>query len=229
MWSEVGRPLRGRRLNAGSELAQPRAERTAHPKALRPARNWDAPGRGFSLPLSVLIRAIRGKNRFYIHPSAMSPRKTADQWFAEYGESHQNHANETIHWVCVPVIFFCVLGLVRSIPVPAGLAETAPWFDWALPFMVLALVFYLRLSPLLSLGLLTFMTCCYAGVLALELHGRWPVWRICLALFVLAWIGQFIGHKIEGKKPSFFKDVVFLLIGPAWLMSMVYRKFGQRC
>jgi uncharacterized membrane protein YGL010W len=54
--------------------------------------------------------------------------------------------------------------------------------------------------------------------------GWLPVWQTSLGLFVLAWIGQFIGHKIEGKKPSFFKDVVFLLIGPAWLMHFIYKK-----
>jgi uncharacterized membrane protein YGL010W len=54
------------------------------------------------------------------------------------------------------------------------------------------------------------------------------VWKICLVLFVLAWIGQFVGHKIEGKKPSFFQDVVFLLIGPAWLLHFIYKKAGQR-
>ena len=62
----------------------------------------------------------------------MRPRKTADQWFAEYGESHQDHANELIHWVCVPVIFFCVLGFVWSIPLPAEWRATLPWFNWAL-------------------------------------------------------------------------------------------------
>jgi uncharacterized membrane protein YGL010W len=65
-------------------------------------------------------------------------------------------------------------------------------------------------------------------VLGLAMYAPWPVWAICLTLFVVAWIGQFIGHKIEGKKPSFFKDVQFLLIGPAWLLSKVYRKAGQR-
>jgi len=80
----------------------------------------------------------------------------------------------------------------------------------------------------LSAGLLFFMTVCYGGIVALELSAPWPVWKICGAVFVAAWIGQFIGHKIEGKKPSFFKDLVFLLIGPAWLMSMVYKKIGQR-
>ncbi|HRI81676.1 MAG TPA: DUF962 domain-containing protein [Opitutaceae bacterium] len=156
------------------------------------------------------------------------PKKSADQWFAEYGESHQNHTNELIHWICVPVIFFCVVGLIWSIPAPAAWLERLPWFDWALPVMVLALLFYVRLSPLLSLGLLAFMSLCYAGVLAIALYAPWPVWQVCLGLFVLAWIGQFVGHKIEGKKPSFFKDVQFLLIGPAWLLSFIYRKAGQR-
>lgn len=156
------------------------------------------------------------------------PQKSADQWFAEYGESHQDHANELIHWVCVPVIFFCVLGLIWSIPVPAGLAQAVPVFNWAQLAMLLAMVFYARLSPALSMGLLAFMVLCQSGVNALALHAPWPVWQVCLALFVLAWIGQFIGHKIEGKKPSFFQDVQFLLIGPAWLLSMVYRKLGLR-
>jgi uncharacterized membrane protein YGL010W len=156
------------------------------------------------------------------------PRKTADQWFAEYGESHQHKTNELIHWICVPVIFFCVMGLVWSLPVPGGWQDRAPWFDWLLPVAPLVMIFYLRLSLLLSIGLFAWMTLCYAGVLALAVYAPWPVWYICLTLFVLAWIGQFIGHRIEGKKPSFFKDVVFLLIGPAWLLSKVYTKAGQR-
>ena len=53
-----------------------------------------------------------------------------------------------------------------------------------------------------------------------------PLWRFCTAVFVLAWIGQFIGHKIEGKKPSFMKDLQFLLVGPMWLMHFVYKKAG---
>jgi uncharacterized membrane protein YGL010W len=158
----------------------------------------------------------------------MQPRKTADQWFAEYGESHQNHTNELIHWICVPVIFFCVVGLIRAIPVPDTLVENAPWFRWSLPVMALAMVFYLRLSPRLAVGLLCFMSLCELLLAWQEMVCPVPVWKTSLALFVAAWIGQFIGHKIEGRKPSFFKDVVFLLIGPAWLMHFVYRKAGER-
>jgi|SRR4051812_3242328 uncharacterized membrane protein YGL010W len=158
----------------------------------------------------------------------MAEKKNADQWFAEYGESHQDDTNELIHWICVPLIFFCVLGFVAAIPAPVAWLETMPWFNWALVAVVAVYAFYLRLSPRLSAGLLFFMSLCYTGIVVLELFAPWPIWKICGVVFILAWIGQFIGHKIEGKKPSFLKDVVFLLIGPAWLMSMVYRKLGQK-
>jgi uncharacterized membrane protein YGL010W len=153
-------------------------------------------------------------------------RKSADQWFAEYGESHQDGTNETIHWICVPVIFFSVMGLLWSLPVPAAIAGPLPWFNWLHPLLLGALAFYFRLSPPLAFGLLGFMSVCYCLIEGLVLFGRLPLWQICVGLFVLAWIGQFIGHKIEGKKPSFLKDVVFLLIGPAWLMHFLYKKMN---
>jgi len=156
------------------------------------------------------------------------PRKSADAWFAEYGESHQHHTNELIHWICVPVIFASVLGFIWLIPVPEALRDSAPWFNWTLVAIVLASVFYAWLSPALSAGLLFFMSLCYAGLVLIELFAPWPVWIICGSAFVVAWIGQFIGHRIEGKKPSFFKDVTFLLIGPAWLLSFIYWKIGQK-
>ena len=156
----------------------------------------------------------------------MSSPKTADEWFAAYGESHQNDTNEIIHWICVPIIFFCVVGLIWSIPVPSVIADVVPLFRWSWPVILLALAFYVRLSVPLSIGLLLFILACSGLLELLAVRAPWPVWQICLVLFVLAWIGQFIGHKIEGHKPSFFKDVVFLLIGPAWLMHFIYKKLN---
>ncbi len=156
------------------------------------------------------------------------PKKSADQWFAEYGESHQDHANELIHWICVPLIFFSVLGFVWEIPIPVAWESTRFGFNWSYVAIAVVTVFYARMSLTLAVGMLAFMTVCQTIHLELEARGPWPVWKICLVIFVLAWIGQFIGHKIEGKKPSFLADVVFLLIGPAWLMSKVYRKVGLK-
>jgi uncharacterized membrane protein YGL010W len=54
----------------------------------------------------------------------------------------------------------------------------------------------------------------------------WPLWLTSLVIFVVAWIGQFVGHAVEGERPSFFKDLQFLLIGPLWLLAAAYRRFG---
>ena len=154
------------------------------------------------------------------------PRKSADQWFAEYGESHQDDTNETIHWICIPFIFLSVLGLLWAIPVPAVISGPLPWFNWLQPLVLAALGFYFRLSAPLAFGLLGFIAVCLALLELQAIFCPVPIWRSSLALFVLAWIGQFIGHRIEGRKPSFFKDVVFLLIGPAWLMHFIYKRLG---
>src|SRR3954467_12024610 len=108
----------------------------------------------------------------------MAAKKSADAWFAEYGESHRDPTNELIHWICVPVIFASVLGFIWSIPVPERLSDAVPWFNWTLVAIVLASVFYLQLSPALSAGMLFFMAICYSALVALDLLVPWPVWRI---------------------------------------------------
>lgn len=158
----------------------------------------------------------------------MSEKKTAEQWFADYGEIQPHSAKQLIHWLCVPLLSFSVLGLTWSVPMPEELMDAAPWFNWTLLALLAETACYVRISPRLSAGLAFWLSLCYSALVALELYAPFPVWKICAVIFVLAWIGQLIGHRIEGKQPSFFKDVVFLLIGPAWLMSKIYQKIGQR-
>ncbi len=116
------------------------------------------------------------------------------------------------------------MGLLWSVPIPASLAAAAPWFKWLHLVILAALAFYFRLSAPLAFGLLGFISLCYILLACQEIFCPFAIWKSSLSLFVPAWIGQFVGHKIEGKKPSFFKDVVFLLIGPAWLMHFIYKK-----
>lgn len=145
-------------------------------------------------------------------------QRTLKQWFDEYGESHRNKTNKLIHWFCVPSIFFSVVCLLYLVPVAGSL-------NLASISMMFATFFYIRLSPKLAAGLLFFYLLCYVGAYALS---DLPVqlWKIAVTIFVVAWIGQFFGHKIEGKKPSFLKDLQFLLIGPAWLLGFIYLKMG---
>jgi len=151
-----------------------------------------------------------------------------DQLLSEYGESHQDVTNKTIHWICVPLIFFSITGLIWSIPhqslsqlFPANLA---PFVNWATLALIFVLVYYFSLSPQLFLGMVVVVTLIVWLTYGLEKAALAPIWLISIVIFVLAWIGQFYGHKVEGKKPSFYKDVQFLLIGPAWLMHFIYKK-----
>ncbi len=154
----------------------------------------------------------------------MSTPRSIHSWLDEYGESHTNATNEIIHWICVPVIFFCVIGLLFSIPSP-GLPLIGDHL-LAKAAIMLTLVFYAMRSRLLFVGMGIWCGLCYWLAAGLQQSAPWPLWVICLVSFTLAWVGQFIGHKIEGKKPSFLKDLQFLLIGPAWLMAKIYRRLG---
>jgi uncharacterized membrane protein YGL010W len=152
-----------------------------------------------------------------------------DELFAEYGESHQHSTNKAIHWICVPLIFFSVVGLIASIPadiVQRFLGEGNPYANWAAVLMILVLVYYTSLSLTLSVGMLLFGVLCLYLTRIINQSDIAPLWLVSVVIFAVAWVGQFYGHKVEGKKPSFLKDVQFLLIGPAWLMHFVYRKLG---
>lgn len=152
--------------------------------------------------------------------------KTIQNWLDEYGESHQNPTNKIVHWICVPVIFWTVVALLWGIKLPV---ELAPGLNLNVAMVAVALVFlyYLTLSLKLSIGLLLYTAACLYISWFVETNvTAVPLWAIAVTAFVLAWIGQFWGHSVEGKKPSFFKDLQFLMIGPAWLMSFIYKKLG---
>jgi uncharacterized membrane protein YGL010W len=144
--------------------------------------------------------------------SAADPStRRVDRLLERYGEFHRNRANKAIHWVCVPLIVWSVLGALWTVsPVAACVV------------IVLTMAFYLRLSLPLAVGML--------GVIALMV---WPLsllgsraLMVSIAVFVVAWVGQFIGHVLEGRKPAFLEDVRSLLIGPVWLLADLYRRLG---
>ncbi|MES2261047.1 MAG: Mpo1-like protein [Pseudomonadota bacterium] len=142
----------------------------------------------------------------------MSEPRAIDTLLAQYSESHLNHTNEIIHFVCVPVIVFTLLGLVWALHPLAAVAVT-----------VASLVYYLKLSKPFAIGMLLMAALMLAILAALPPATVLP---LSIAIFVLAWIGQFIGHKIEGKKPSFFDDLRFLLIGPLFVLGFLYRRLN---
>jgi len=156
--------------------------------------------------------------------------RPVDALIEEYGESHKNPTNKAIHWLCVPAIFFSTVGLFWSIPQGplAGVIDgpMGVYLNWATLALLLTTVWYWRMSVPLALGMLGVSVAMIALCVGVTAVTSMPLWQISLIVFVIAWVGQFIGHKIEGKKPSFFKDLQFLLVGPMWLMHFIYKRVG---
>ena len=153
--------------------------------------------------------------------------KNIYDWLDAYGESHQNPTNKKIHWVCVPAIMVTLLGLLSLIKFNFSINEGIYKINIAGLLIVSAIIFYIRLSSSITLGMILFSGLCMQLINSLEnSYDTYQLLVFYVTTFIFAWIGQFIGHKIEGKKPSFFEDIQFLLIGPAWLLSFVYKKMG---
>lgn len=152
--------------------------------------------------------------------------RTLDQWFEEYTVSHQNPKNKAIHYICVPAIFFSIVGLLMSIPstfLSNLLQLNQPIIEnWAFVALIFVLIFYIRLSVSMAAKIAVFAFLCL--ILNFYIGKLMPLWAFSVGVFVIAWIGQFYGHNIEGKKPSFLKDLQFLMIGPAWVVQNLFSK-----
>jgi uncharacterized membrane protein YGL010W len=116
--------------------------------------------------------------------------REVDQLLAHYGESHQNPRNELIHFIAIPLIMLSLVGMLFALH---------PYVVYA--FFAASMLYYLRLSLVFLVAMVLWSLLTFALVLAM---GPW-VLQISIAIFVGAWVMQFIGHKIEGKKPSFFR------------------------
>lgn len=172
------------------------------------------------------LRQIGGQRyRLQIADRGTQAMAAVETWLDEYGESHQNATNKALHWICVPLIVLSLIGILWSIPVPEVFSNISPLMNYGVIFLFASLTYYFIMSVPLAIGMVFFTAAVIAVTNWLDGFST-PLWMISLGIFVVAWIGQFIGHMIEGKRPSFFKDVQFLMIGPLWLLSAVYKKFG---
>ena len=159
----------------------------------------------FSLSLLSLRKKIMAS------VTLLHSKKSLQSWLADYAVSHQHPINKKIHWLCVPTIFASILGM--------GMSWQAAF---TLVLIALVMLFYLRLSTQLFIAMGMFVLFCLAAIAILPFG-----FKFWFGVFVVAWIGQFVGHKIEGKKPSFFEDLQFLLIGPAWVANSLSEKLAK--
>ncbi|HVC16544.1 MAG TPA: Mpo1-like protein [Rhodanobacter sp.] len=152
--------------------------------------------------------------------------RTMQSWLDGYSADHRHPVNQVLHWICVPPIVWSVIALLWTMPVPSTLARPGAW---AVAVMVLAFYWYWKHSrPLAAALLIAFALLGLLTNLLFGLLGATSLRVLAIGVFVVAWIGQFIGHKFEGRRPSFLTDLSYLLIGPAWLMAKLLCRMGFR-
>ncbi|NCT67672.1 MAG: DUF962 domain-containing protein [Rhodanobacteraceae bacterium] len=150
--------------------------------------------------------------------------RSIDDWFDSYSRDHQHPTNRLIHWICVPAILWAVIAALWLVPVSPSIGRPGFWCGLV---MVGALSFYWRLSRPLGVAMLVvFVLLALLSEGLLRTLGPQRLLWLALGVFAAAWIGQFIGHLIEGRRPSFLTDLAYLLIGPAWLAGKVLRRLG---
>ena len=150
--------------------------------------------------------------------------RTIHDWFGHYSADHQNSTNRLIHWICVPAILWAAIAMLWCLPVPASIGRPGLWCAL---LMVGALTFYWRLSrPLGAAMIALFIALALLTEALYRTLGATHLLWLAIGVFAAAWIGQFYGHILEGRRPSFFTDLAYLLIGPAWLVGKVLRRFG---
>ena len=153
--------------------------------------------------------------------------KNIYEWNNEYALYHKNKTNKTIHWICIPLIMFSLFGLLSLIKPFIFMINEGTYKITVLGlFIISAILYYLNLSKSLAIGMVLVSVVFLTIIDAISLFDKNQLFLIYISIFIIAWIGQFIGHKIEGKKPAFFKDLQFLLIGPLWLLSFIYNKLN---
>lgn len=141
--------------------------------------------------------------------------KSIAAWFAAYTTCHRHPGNLAIHQMAVPGICLSVIALLQALPAPV-------WAGWGALVAIPVLLFYLRLSFGLCIRMALFTA---AGLWLWQgMDAVSPLWPWVLTLFALLWLAQFIGHRGEGRRPAFFTDQQFLLIGPLWVLAGLYRR-----
>jgi uncharacterized membrane protein YGL010W len=151
-------------------------------------------------------------------------RRPVERLLGNYAEDHRNPTNQVVHWICVPLIVWTVVALLWVIPVPPSIGKPGLWAALA---MALASGWYFKLSRTIGFAMLVAFVA--YGLVTFAIHraiGSQALLWTAIGVFVAAWIAQFIGHQIEGRRPSFLTDMTYLLVGPMWLLAKGLRKLG---
>lgn len=149
----------------------------------------------------------------------------ADGWLLRYEESHRNLSYPVIYWSAVPMVVLGLVGLLWAVPTPDEFYEISPLLNWGSAFLMAAAVYYFIISISLAIGMLPFMV----GVAAFQMwlmQSDYSLVRVAAGLFIAGTVGLWLGRRNKGGLGLVVQDLQLMMIGPAWLLSVLYRRAG---
>lgn len=149
----------------------------------------------------------------------------ADGWLARYGEAHSNLSNAPVYWAAVPTVVLATVGLLWILPVPQEFLDISPLLNWGSAFLMASAVYYFVISLSLAIGMLPFVLGVASFQLWLE-HSEYSALRVCGGLLFAGIIGLWLGHRNQRSIRPVIQDLQMMMIGPAWLLAVLYRRAG---
>lgn len=148
-----------------------------------------------------------------------------DAWLTRYEDSHRNLSYPVIYWAAVPMVVLGTVGLLWSLPVPDEFYNISPLLNWGSAFLMASAVYYFIISVSLAIGMLPFLLA--VGALQMWLlQSDHSLERVAASLLVAGTIGLWLGHRNEGGLRQVAQDLQLMMIAPAWLLSLFYRRVG---
>ena len=148
-----------------------------------------------------------------------------DSWLEHYEQNHSDLSNPLVYWAAVPMVVLGTVGLLWGLPVPVEFYEISPLLNWGSAFLMAATIYYFIISLSIAIGMLPFML----GVATLQLwlaRSGYPALGVSAGLLIAGTVGLGLGRRGTGGISALLKDLQLMMIGPAWLLSVIYRRFG---
>ena len=146
-------------------------------------------------------------------------------WLQHYGDSHAELSYPALYWAAVPMVVLGTVGLLWLLPVPEEYARISPLLNWGSTFLMAAVVYYFIISVPLAIGMLPFVVGVAACQTWLGVSEYSPL-RVSTGLLLAGTVGLWVGRRRQWSFGPVWKDLQLMMIGPAWLLSVLYRRIG---
>ena len=149
----------------------------------------------------------------------------ADSWLLRYEQGHSNLKNPVVYWTSVPLVVVGFVGVLWYLPIPVEFFEISPFLNWGSAFLMATTIYYFIISVSIAIGMLPFML----GLASLQIWltgSALPALGVSVGLLASGSAGLWLGRRGAGGLGALLQDLQLMMIGPAWLLSVLYRRFG---